>query len=103
MFTDNNPLSYVLTTAQLHASGHRWLAALSAYNFDLKYRPGNTNADADALSRLPGLLNKQNNATVASNSVSAICNMTSVIPFIESLPVSEEVINMNHSSLHSEC
>ena len=103
VFTDNNPLTYVLTTAQLDATGHRWLAALSAYNFDLKYRPGNTNADADALSRLPGLLNKQNNTTVASDSVSAICNMTSVIPFIESLPVSEEVINMNHSSLHSEC
>ena len=50
VFTDNNPLTYVLTTAQLDATGHRWLAALSAYNFDLKYRPGNTNTDTYALS-----------------------------------------------------
>ena len=26
--TDNNPLTYVLTTAKLDATGHRWLAAL---------------------------------------------------------------------------
>ena len=28
-FTDNNPLTYVLTTAKLDAMGHRWVAALS--------------------------------------------------------------------------
>ena len=38
--TDNNPLSYVLTTAKLDATGHRWLAALSGYNFSLVYRAG---------------------------------------------------------------
>ena len=31
--TDNNPLRYVLTTAKLDATGHRWLAALSSYDF----------------------------------------------------------------------
>ena len=35
VFTDNNPLTYVLTTAKLDATGHRWLAALSAYDFDI--------------------------------------------------------------------
>ena len=29
MFIDNNPLTYVLTTAKLDATGHRWVAALS--------------------------------------------------------------------------
>ena len=52
--TDNNPLTYVLTTAKLDAVGHRWLAELSAYNFELVYKSGRTNIDADALSRLPG-------------------------------------------------
>ena len=33
--TDNNPLTYVLTTAKLDATGQRWVAALSAYNFYL--------------------------------------------------------------------
>lgn len=37
--TDNNPLTYVLTSAKLDATGHRWLSALSTYNFSLKYRP----------------------------------------------------------------
>ncbi|KAK2918573.1 hypothetical protein Q8A73_002944 [Channa argus] len=37
--TDNNPLTYVLTSAKLNAVGHRWLAALSTYDFDVRYRP----------------------------------------------------------------
>lgn len=49
--TDNNPLTYVLTTAKLNAVGHRWLAALSTYDFDVQYRPGKHNIDADLLSR----------------------------------------------------
>lgn len=53
VFTDNNPLTYVLTTAKLDATGHRWLAALGAYEFDVIYRPGTSNGDADGLSRRP--------------------------------------------------
>ena len=49
--TDNNPLTYVLTTAQLDATGQRWIAALSNYNFNIMYRSGKKNADADGLSR----------------------------------------------------
>ena len=45
--TDNNPLTYVLTTVKLDATGHRWLAALSSYNFSLVYRAGRINNDAD--------------------------------------------------------
>jgi transposase InsO family protein len=50
--TDNNPLTYVLTTAKLDATSHRWLAALSAFDFSLSYRAGKENIDADALSRI---------------------------------------------------
>ena len=53
VFTDNNPLTYILSTARLDATGHRWVAALSNYNFTLTYRSGKLNKDADALSRLP--------------------------------------------------
>ena len=53
VYTDNNPLTYVLTTAKLDATGQRWLAALVNYDFDLKYKPGRNNQDADALSRRP--------------------------------------------------
>lgn len=51
--TDNNPLTYVLTTARLNATGHRWLAALSTYDFSIQYKPGRENVDADSLSRSP--------------------------------------------------
>jgi len=51
--TDNNPLTYVLTTAKLDAVGHRWLAELSSFNLELVYKSGRTNIDADTLSRLP--------------------------------------------------
>ena len=49
--TDNNPLTYILTTARLDATGQRWVAALSAYNFDLSYMSGINNAGADGLCR----------------------------------------------------
>ena len=53
VLTDNNPLTYVLTSAKLDAHGQRWLASLANYNFDIHYRPGKNNADADGLSRRP--------------------------------------------------
>ena len=52
VFTDNNPLTYILTTTKLHAAGHRWVAALSNYTFSISYKPGRNNTDADALSRI---------------------------------------------------
>ena len=51
--TDNNPLTYVLTTAKLDATGQRWVASLANYNFTIQYRSGKQNIDADALSRIP--------------------------------------------------
>lgn len=40
VITDNNPLTYTLATANLDATGYRWIAALTACNFDILYRPG---------------------------------------------------------------
>ena len=37
----------------MDATGHRWVAALSSYNFTLTYRSGKSNGDADGLSRRP--------------------------------------------------
>ena len=52
VFTDNNPLTYVLTSAKLDACGQRWVAKLANYNFSIKYKCGVSNAEADALSRI---------------------------------------------------
>ena len=52
VYTDNNPLTYVLTTAKLDACGQRWVAKLANYNFTIQYRSGWSNVEADALSRI---------------------------------------------------
>lgn len=51
--TDNNSLTYVLTTAKLNAVSHRWVGELSDFPFDIRYRPGKTNIDTDTLSHCP--------------------------------------------------
>ena len=48
VYTDNNPLTYVLTSAKLDATGQRWIAALASYNFSLHYKSGKMNIEADA-------------------------------------------------------
>ena len=50
--TDNNPLTYILTTPNLDALGHQWVAALAGYNMKLEYLKGSNNKVADALSRV---------------------------------------------------
>ncbi|KAI4882775.1 hypothetical protein NFI96_009166 [Prochilodus magdalenae] len=71
--TDNNPLTYVLTTAKLNATGHRWLAALSAYNFTIQYRPGCYNINADALSRNVFAKEVREWQDMSSDSIKALC------------------------------
>ena len=52
VYTDNNPLTYVMTTAKLNKTGHRWVASLADFHFKIKYRPGLVQKDADFLSRM---------------------------------------------------
>lgn len=51
--TDSNLLTYILTSAKLDATSYRWLADLSTFDFQLQYRAGKQNQDADGLSRRP--------------------------------------------------
>ena len=53
VYMDNNPLTYILTTAKLDATGHIWVASLANYNFKIFYKSGKLNVEADALSRIP--------------------------------------------------
>ena len=40
--TDNNPLTYIMTTPNLDATGHQWGSALAKYDFRLEYQKGKT-------------------------------------------------------------
>ena len=53
VYSDNNPLTYILSTAKCNATTSRWVAELADFHFTIKYRPGKANGDADALSRMP--------------------------------------------------
>ena len=35
--TYNNPLTYIMTTPNLNATGHQWVGALARFNFQLEY------------------------------------------------------------------
>ena len=48
--TDNNPLTYIMSTPNVDAIGHHWVNALAKYNFWLEYQKGRDNTTADALS-----------------------------------------------------
>lgn len=89
VITDNNPLTYVLTTAKLDATGQRWVASLSDYNFVIKYRSGNKNADADGLSRRQEFDDQEH--TIFPDVLKALSHSLSVIgaecPLVESLAV----------------
>ncbi len=87
--TDNNPLTYVLTTAKVDAMGQRWLAALSCHDFTIKYRAGKKNIDADALSRIgwagPGV--QEELVVIPPEGVRGMLD-----PSIQEVPVLETVV-----------
>lgn len=51
--TDNNLLTYVLSSAKLNATGCRWEAKLVDFHLTIRYCLGRENCDADGLSRMP--------------------------------------------------
>ena len=53
VYSDNNPLLYVTSTAKLNATGMRWVSELTDFNFKVKYRLGKRSQDCDYLSQIP--------------------------------------------------
>ena len=50
--TDNNPLTYIFSSANLDAVGQLWVARLASYNFSLEYQKGKDNMVANFLSQM---------------------------------------------------
>ena len=50
--TNNNPLTYIFSSANLDATGQCWVAHLASYNFSLEYQKGKDNTVTDFLSRM---------------------------------------------------
>ena len=51
-YTDNNQLTYVLSSANLNATSLCWIGDMADFNFTIHYPPGKANIDADTLSRM---------------------------------------------------
>ena len=47
IYRDDNPLTYVFTSAKLGATEHHWVASFANYNFALSYQSEKTNVDVD--------------------------------------------------------
>ncbi|MCG8044577.1 MAG: RNase H-like domain-containing protein [Candidatus Thiodiazotropha endolucinida] len=92
VYTDNNPLTYVLSTAKLDATSHRWLASLGSFNFKLVYRSGKSNGDADGLSRRP-----QDTEELFPDVISAICDALTVSR--DSCPLAENLVVTSHATI----
>ena len=50
--TDNNPLTYIFSSANLDAAGQHWVAHLTSYNFSQEYQKGKDNIVANFLSQM---------------------------------------------------
>ena len=50
--TDNNPLTYIMTSPNLDAMGHHWVTALVGFNMTIEYIKGSDNKVADCLSQV---------------------------------------------------
>ncbi len=73
---DNNLLCH-LQTAKLGVIEQRWVAQLSVFNFEVKYRPGKSNAAADALSRQEFAGEPESDPDADWNVCVAICSVIS--------------------------
>jgi hypothetical protein len=58
VWSDNNPLKYVLTKLRLDTCEQRWVAELAPFDFDIQYIPGPKNVVADTLRREPFVRSK---------------------------------------------
>ena len=50
--TDNNPLTCIMMTPNLDATGYQWVGTLERFNFQFEYQKGCNNTMADVLSRI---------------------------------------------------
>ena len=73
VYSDCNPLTYVMSSSKLNATTMRWVGELANYHFNIKYRPGKQSVDCDYLSRIPVEENlKDYNEEIASDTIGAV-------------------------------
>ena len=82
VITDNNPLTYVLISAKLDANSQGWVSSLATYDFNILYRPGKHNSDADGVSRLSELTNYSDREQISVDFLLNLFAMYSVLMYL---------------------
>ena len=106
VYSDNNPFTYILSTAKLNATGYCWVSELADFNFKIRCRPGKENDDADYLSRLPLEFEKymkQCTTEVSQHAIHATVNAAQAqcqgkTAWISSFSVSEDLLQYPEKS-----
>ena len=93
VYTDNNQLTYILTTAKLDATGHRWLAELAQFNnFAIKYRAGRHNIDADPLFCIHESSEHSQKLTLSPDIVTSVISQSRTISMVETVGIGAEAV-----------
>ena len=90
IFTDNNPLLWVMSNKKSNASIQRWISELQEFHFSIKFRPGVINADADCLSRLPLQIEKYQHLCKEETSIDIFNALVAEIDIENHLPVGSD-------------
>lgn len=81
----------MLTSAKLDATGQHWVSHLANYKFDIEYRSGKSNIDADALSRIKW--SEKMPQQVSYQAVAAVLDSTKLEDApVEALFISQQVV-----------
>ena len=95
--TDNNPLTYFLTSLNMDAMKQRWINELAKYNFSLEYQKGKNNTMADALSRISEEQLSDEEADKLLETVPLIPGDDTVVEIFEKKKVTENLKSLSHT------
>lgn len=85
-YTDNDPLSFLQTTAKLSATETRWVGDLASFDLTIRYKPGRANKNADSLSR------KEEHESEVARLETILCEpLTSRLPCDLNLQIQQDV------------
>lgn len=106
IYTDHRPLQWVMSLKEPNARLTRWRLKLSEYDFEVIYKKGKLNTNADALSRVEIhneeissiAVNPTNKEPSLSGSSTATVHTNSENPILE-IPITDDPLNKFHRQI----
>ena len=106
MKTDSNRLTYLVTSANLSPTDHRWLSSLAVFDFEISYRRGEANGDVlsdeqymrpflDHLKPLQGDGFACSHESFQAYSVAALGDESAELPAVEVVGARPEAVDNN--------